>query len=198
MPKPIPHDCRVKIVRDRQAGKTFREISKETGYSVSGVKKIWRHFRSQGQAGLALGYERCGRRSSFDSSMHQLIDSIKDGDQGAPYIRSLLQHQHPNLDIPHERTIQRWWKARGTNRAKIIRRPQRGNWTKEVHHTWQIDGKEQIQLKTGEQVSWINVADEASSSALGTVVFPPVFDDSDSATAGSSKPQCYFPTMGVT
>ncbi len=39
-------------------------------------------------------------------------------------------------------------------------------WTKEVHHTWQIDGKEQVRSQGGRQHAWLTVADEASRSNL--------------------------------
>lgn len=177
MPKPIPHDIRLKIIRDRQAGQSFATIAHSTNYSISGVKKIWSQFKGKGLEGLQLGYHRCGRSSPFSDDMHRLISSVKEGDQGAPFIRSILEHNHPGLRIPHERTIQRWWKAKGENREKIVRRYNNKDWTKEVHHTWQIDGKELVQLANKERVSWINVADEASSSVLSTTVFPPGDND---------------------
>lgn len=181
MPKPIPHDIRLKIIRDRQAGQSFATIAHSTNYSISGVKKIWYQFKGKGLEGLQLGYHRCGRSSPFSDDMHQLISSVKDGDQGAPFIRSILEHNHPSLRIPHERTIQRWWKAKGENREKIVRRHNNRDWTKEVHHTWQIDGKELVQLANKERVSWMNVADEASSSVLSTTVFPPGDNDQGGA-----------------
>ena len=39
-------------------------------------------------------------------------------------------------------------------------------WSKTAHETWQIDGKEQVALENGEQVSWMNIADEGTSSHL--------------------------------
>ncbi len=176
MARPIPYDYRVKIIRDRQAGKTFKQIAQQLGYSLSGVKKIWRQFQTHGEAGLDFNYHNCGRRSPYDEKLRELIDSIKDGDQGAPFVRSVLAYQNPDLPIPHERTIQRWWKSKGANRPKIIRERPKADWTKEVHHTWQIDGKEQVSLSQDKHVSWINVADEASSSDLKAIIFPPEGD----------------------
>ena len=43
-------------------------------------------------------------------------------------------------------------------------------WTKEAHHTWQIDGKEGVRLQNKKQVSWMNIADEASSAHLKAFV----------------------------
>jgi transposase InsO family protein len=45
-------------------------------------------------------------------------------------------------------------------------------WTREVHHTWQIDGKEHVCLANGDKVSWLNVADEGSGSLLSNRVNP--------------------------
>lgn len=39
-------------------------------------------------------------------------------------------------------------------------------------NTWQIDSKEQVELKSGEQVSWVNIADEATTAHLKAIVQP--------------------------
>ena len=187
MPKPIPHDIRIQIIREHQKGTPLSRIAKSLGYSVGGVRKIWKRYQAQGDLGLLLRYERCGRRSIFDGELRELIASVKDGDQGAPYVRSLLTHQYPERLIPHERTIQRWWKASGTNRAKVARRRSpKQDWAKQPHDTWQIDGKEQISLRSGQQVSWLNIADEASSAVLDTTVFSPQQDVPAVSSTGNS------------
>jgi len=43
-------------------------------------------------------------------------------------------------------------------------------WSWIPHERWQIDGKEQIKLKTGKQVSWMNVADEGTGAHLSIYV----------------------------
>jgi len=35
-----------------------------------------------------------------------------------------------------------------------------------AHHTWQIDSKEQVKLKDGQEVSWVNIACEATTAHL--------------------------------
>lgn len=49
-------------------------------------------------------------------------------------------------------------------------------WTTVVHDIWQIDGKEQVKLNNKEKVSWMNIADEASTAHLkaGVVNCPTV------------------------
>lgn len=39
-----------------------------------------------------------------------------------------------------------------------------------AHETWQIDGKSLIELKSGEKVSWMNIADEATGAHLKAFV----------------------------
>lgn len=39
-------------------------------------------------------------------------------------------------------------------------------WSKTAHETWQIDGKEQVALADGTQISWMNIGDEGTSAHL--------------------------------
>lgn len=39
-----------------------------------------------------------------------------------------------------------------------------------MHHTWQIDGKEQVSIQNGKQVSWMSIADEGSTAHLKAIV----------------------------
>ena len=61
-----------------------------------------------------------------------------------------------------------------------------------VHTTWQIDGKEQVALSTGLEVSWGNIADEASSTALYSGVFPPQADDAGAGAGDVPSGQPLF------
>lgn len=172
MARPIPYDYRKQIVLLRQSGKTYSSIANELGYSLKSIKRIWYAYQKCGEAGLCTRYQNSGRKSSYSSSIHEQIISVKDGDQGAPYVRSRLLSQNVSQRIPHERTIQRWWKAKGTERPKGTPK-RKSNWTDKPGHTFQIDGKGYITLKNGVQVSWIKVADEATGSDLQTTLFPP-------------------------
>lgn len=169
----IPFDYRRKIVRDHQAGKTLREIASDLGYSYSAVRKIWRLFKSGGEAQLIPALDKCGRKSPY-SAIKELIASEKNGQQGAPYIRSVLQEKYPQQALPHERTIQRWWRLAGENRPRGRRPKQDHKWTDIAHDTWQIDGKELVPLSTGEKVCWETIADEGTSTLLQSSVFPPL------------------------
>ena len=56
---------------------------------------------------------------------------------------------------------------KGTNPSEANRNEP---WTDQVHHTWQIDGKEHIRLRDDQEVSWLHIADEGSGSLLGSEV----------------------------
>jgi transposase len=110
MATPIPYSTRLKIVKLRQGGQSYAKIAKAVGYSADGVRKIWQRYEAKGYEGLKTSYENSGIRSPY-SEIKELVAQEKTGDQGAPYIRSLLLSLHPDKVIPHERTIQRWWEA---------------------------------------------------------------------------------------
>lgn len=179
MGKAIPYDLRVKIVRDFESGRTQKAIAEEIGYSKEAVKKLLGQYRRKGEGALKADYSKCGKtsRRHFTDEIEAEIMRRRDMLPGAGYVFSVLCEAHPDERIPTSRTIQRRWAAAGNPRA--VGRPGQGSntWTKEVHHTWQIDGKEQMALADGSQVSWVNIADEASSTALHTEVFPPQDDE---------------------
>lgn len=172
MAKPIPYDYRVRLIKLRQSGRTYSSIAKEFGISERSIQRLWKRYQIEGESALKTKYHQSGRRSTYSSIIRDKIAEIRDGDQGAPYVRSQLLMKNAEEEIPHERTIQRWWLKQGINRPKG-RPKSKSNWTEEPNHTWQIDGKEYIELaEEKEKVSWMKVADEATSSDLATRLFP--------------------------
>lgn len=175
MGKPIPFDLRVKIVRDHESGMSHQSIADALGISREGVKKLLRQYRQRGDSALRADYSRCGKmpRRCFSDEVEAEIERRRSGLAGAPYLHSVLGELHPEQRVPSVSTIQLRWRRAG-GRAGSVKEPRRvaNTWTKEVHHTWQIDGKEQVALGNGQQVSWGNIADEASSTVLYSGVFP--------------------------
>ena len=124
---------------------------------------------------MKADYSRCGKtpRRHFSAGIEAEVLRRKDELPGAGYVFSVLREGQGAERIPCARTIQRRWAEAGDPRHKRRAGQPSNTWAKEVHHTWQIDGKEQVALADGRQVSWVNIADEASSTALHTEVFPP-------------------------
>ncbi len=56
--------------------------------------------------------------------------------------------------------------------ARDVLLQEKKKWSQHAHEVWQIDGKEQIQLGDGSQVSWISIADEATGAHLSAIVYP--------------------------
>lgn len=115
---PIPYDLRKQIIKLRNTGMTYSSISKEVGYSLSGVKKIWYRYQKEGEESLTTQYHNCGRKSDFVQAVHDAIAEIRTGDQGASYVYSKLKQDYPHLQRPCIRTIQTWWEKASTNRPK--------------------------------------------------------------------------------
>lgn len=185
MGKAISYEVRAKIIRDRQSGQTQRQIAESLACSLSVVKRLLRRHGKLGEAALPNSYSNCGKsgRRHFSDEMEAEVRRRKDELPGSGYVHAVLHERDPSDRVPSVRTIQRRWQALGNPRKKG-RPPQSANtWTKEVHHTWQIDGKELVELADGSRVSWVNIADEASSTALRTEVFPPQNDERGAAAA---------------
>lgn len=176
MGKPIPHEVRRQIVRLREQGRSQTLIAEEVGYTLSAVKKLLKKHRQTGDSAYQTQYLNCGRNAPerFEEAIVAAVKGAAQSTRGGPMIYSLLVSQQPGKAIPHYRTMQRWWakSKKGTQRPALPPRA-RERWATEPHHTWQIDGKEGIELSDKTQVSWMNIADEATSTVLQTTVFPP-------------------------
>ena len=174
MARAIPPSLRQEIVRQCKQGKTVQFVSEQLGLGYAGVAKIWRQYRQHGQTALELQYHRCGRKPIYGPSIRQAIEQARSSneDLGAPIIRSRLLAQGKFDKVPHERTIQRWWKAQGTNKVRGTRPKGNNAYTDQIHHTWQVDGKENVKLADDSKVCYLSCTDEASCGFLQGHVFP--------------------------
>ena len=170
MSKPLSHAQRGQIVRLREKGQPYHLIAEQVGCSPRSAQRIWSRYRQTGGAGLETRYHLCGRKSRYSPEIWEKAAEVRDHGQGASYVRSVLLESCPSGTVPHERSIQRKWAAQGQNRPKG-RPKKRSTWSSEPGHTFQIDGKDQIGLKTGDLISWMKVADEASGADLATQLF---------------------------
>jgi len=114
----IPYDIRRKIVERHESGESYGALSEAFGYSVSGVKKICRRWRLEGDSAFETKYSRRGRPKSFSEEFWKEVDQIRDNDQGASYVYSRLLMRYPAEACPSIRTIQRRWASQGSNRVQ--------------------------------------------------------------------------------
>ena len=109
---------RVKIVARKQKGQSTESIAALFKLSKSGVDKILRQHKKEGDAAFHTRYANCGRTSKYSNQVRTTIATIRDNGQGAYYVRSKMVMQDVTSSIPSTRTIQRWWAKEETNRPK--------------------------------------------------------------------------------
>jgi Winged helix-turn helix len=178
MSKPIPYEVRRQVIRLKENGQGPSVIAETLGLSRSAVQKLLRLWQMNGESALQTRYSNCGKNApqKFDLEIVAAIQRQRDSSRGGPFVYSLLVSQQPQKSIPHYRTIQRWWAKGKTGEGPVLPPRRRERWSKEPHETWQIDGKELIKLADGTETSWMNIADEATSTVLQTTVFSPEAD----------------------
>ena len=186
MGKMIPVEVRRRIIQARRDGQAYAQIAEAFHCSERAAKQLYARFQREGDAVFETRYHNCGRQSPYDEAIRKRLRAVKTGRQGAPYVWSKVRHEAPTLQLPHIRTLQRWWRAAGEQQPRG-RRHHAERWTREVHHTWQIDGKEQIPLASGQEVSWMNIADEGSGAQVHAEVFPLCHDAHAAARFGHAK-----------
>ena len=176
MPSAIPFSTRQEIIQRVEAGQSLTQIAQALNRSYWSVRQVWRSYRDQGDTGLQLGYSRCGRQGYRSPDLiYRCARYLRYRHRawGAGLIRVILVNRYAAYPIPSVRTLQRWFKAAGLGPPPRRRPRQRGQRAQRVHEVWQMDAKERVGLKNGQQVSWITLADEKSGAILSTPVFPP-------------------------
>jgi hypothetical protein len=176
MPQPIARAKRERIVRQREGGKTVRQIAEAEGVSRRSVRRICSAWRVQGDAGLNTHYHEGARdRCQFRPCIYREAIALKRRHQkwGAGLIHVKLRMTHTRERLPAERTLQDWFRRAGLNhRAHHMARTFQGR-GQEAHAVWEMDAKDHIHLGDDSRVSVVSIQDEYSGAALGTQSFPP-------------------------
>ena len=189
MPKPIPVAIRQVIVERHERGETLGAIAQDLGMSLWTVRSIWRRYRDQGEEGLKPNYDQCGGQGVRSPRLvHRAAVWLKGAHPkwGAGLIRLLIEEKWPELNVPHQRTLQRWFRAAGVNRRGKGRvSGQNRNRSQAPHEVWQMDAKEQMKLGDESQASWLMVTDEKSGAGVAAGVFPPGEVAASRSTSGA-------------
>src|SRR5262245_20599132 len=151
------------------------EVARRLCLPDSTVRGLLRR-RAAGGDPLLPDYHRCGRHQRLDLPWHRLAVRLRQDRPrwGAGRIRVEIRRLLPDQAPPGERAIQRLF-ARLAAPPAPAGRPvaQESARSRLPHHTWQMDAVEQQPLQSGQNISWLRLADEASGAVLMTVVFPP-------------------------
>jgi hypothetical protein len=193
MPRAVPQPIRELIVQRHQAGESLHAIAQDLERPFYTVRKLWRRFRDRGEIGLVPDYAPCSHATPHTSPL--IVRAAvwlkrRHPGWGAGLIRVLLQRKWPQVPVPSERTLQRWFQ-RAFPPPPPESPPPKNPWrATQPHVRWQVDAKERIVLEDGTQACWLSLADEGSGAVLDTVVFPPgqLAAGADGGRAGSIPP----------
>ena len=170
---------RRQIVSEKESGKSLQAISTDLQISYSTVKRIWRRYQQEGEAGLICKYANCGpkRPKHYRAYRFCVMLKRKYPSWGAPYIQTLLSKRYPNMSMPAIRTIQLWFKKHRLIQPRI-EQPSRveASLVEAEHDCWQIDAKENIILEDSSKNCYLTTVDVKSGIALEVPVFPPQAD----------------------
>lgn len=198
MPRSIPVPVRWEIVeRHRDRKESLRSIACLLGLSEDGVRKIWRQYRDEGD--VAPRYSRCGQREhEFSRLAYRGALTLKRRHPtwGAGYIIVCLRERWPDLSLPSERTVQRWFRKAGLTPLRSVGPPQQRRRGKQPHEVWEVDATEQVKIEGDTQASWLSCVDEATGAVLTTAVFSPRALAERSAVGGAGSVEGGFSPMG--
>jgi len=166
---------RLKIVREKESGKSLLSISEEHGFSYSTVKRVWQSYSQNGERGLSPKYDNCGVKRPHHYRVYRMSTMLKRKypQWGAPYILTILSERYPDEKMPEVRTVQLWFRKHHLNKPKIIRPQSEDTPVNAVHDCWQIDAKENIILKDGTSCCYLTTVDVKSGIALEAPIFSP-------------------------
>jgi hypothetical protein len=200
MPQAIAVPIRLDIVRRHGQGQSLADIAQDRGLPYGTVRQIWRHHRDQDRDGLRPRYERCGHPGPRgDARVIRAACWLKRRHPGwgAVLIGQLIHQRWPDRPMPHERTLQRWFRQAGVNRSPRRPTPQDRRRGGRPHEVWQADAVERVPLADGGRASWLTVTDEASGAILAAELSPPATLGPDPAVV---HPRCLardLHTMGT-
>lgn len=176
MPVAVSVPMREIIVKKYQEGLSIKEVAEQLSMSSETVRQIWRRYRDRGEAGLQPDYQLCGSSGPrAEKLIYRAAIYLKRRHPkwGAKFIKIRLQQKWPTMQIPHERTLQRYFKQAQVNRKKRRLPQQDSKRAKQVHEIWQMDATSHIKIADGSEVSWLTITDEKSGAIIAAEVFPP-------------------------
>jgi transposase len=175
MPAPVPLPVRQAMFQRSRKGASVASLADRFELSERTVRHLVRRFDERGQSGLVPDYTRCATKSAANDSAvrHKALQMrAQHPHWGGGLIRVLLQQELGAC--PSARTLQRWFRQAALTPAPAGRRPARDETrARQPHEVWQMDAAERMRLASGEQLSWLRLADECSGAVLQTTIFPP-------------------------
>ena len=174
---------RLEIIKSRAEEKlSYRSLATRYHVNYHTVRNLCRSYEEKGKSALVPDYSACGRKvDPAAEKAYRLVRLVRrlHPKWGVPYILTRIRVAYPDLVLQSERNYQRRLKkdcpkvelpAPKVPREKLVHD------VRQVHDEWQIDAKEQIRLKSDQQVSYLNITDTKSNALLKAKPFPPQSD----------------------
>lgn len=183
MGQPISSSLRLEIVTARREEKlSYRALATRFKVHYHTARNICISYAERGEAALVPDYSACGRPiKTAAEKVYRLVRLIYHfhPDWGVPYILTRIEIAYPELPLQSERTYQRRLN-KDCPRVELppprLPRENLVNDVRQPHDEWQIDAKEQIRLKSGQNLSYLNITDTRTHALLKAKPFPPPGD----------------------
>lgn len=176
MRKPISFSVRKELISKYEAGISISKLSREYGVSRRSIYILLERYQTEGVKGIHPKYKHCGKkRPTSQDFLYRAVRCFRTWHPswGAEKIHAELIQLRPSLlqALPHHRTFYRWfhWNNQVDLKTKLPNAPTKRS--KQLHEGWQIDAKECMHLQNGEQVCWLNIVDEYSTTVIDPIVF---------------------------
>lgn len=172
------------VIARREEKLSYRALAERYQVHYHTVGQLCLSYEQTGERALLPNYEECGRRVGRDQEkayrLVRLVRHFHPG-WGVPYIVTRIRVAYPDLALQSERQYQR---RLAKDCPAVILPPGRiprqpiVNDVRQTHDEWQIDAKEQLQLASGQQYSYLNITDAKTNALLKAKSFPPPGDPS--------------------
>ena len=166
---------RQQIVKDWLSDRNYTQVAKKHQVAYHTVRTLCKRYEAEGASGLQTRYANCGNKSiKSDPLLYRASLWLKrhHPNWGAPFIRMKLKERYEaQHKIPSERSLQVWFRLAGLSRPKTTEPRSSRCYASAVHEVWQMDGKEEQNLKDGEDVCWLTIADVHSGGLIAAPAF---------------------------
>lgn len=170
MAQAIKLNIRAEIWKRKAQGQANVEIAREQGISPRSVKRVL----DRGPSKMGPSYDRCGRNGrEHASEVRVAAIEMKQGHPGWGGVVIGIEMAKTFARVPSARTLQRWFLKAEVNQKRERAPKVSSDKGKEVHDVWELDAKEQVQLKDASRRSAMMAVDEASGALIDAVTFPP-------------------------
>lgn len=172
--KPYTQQSRQTVIDLYESGKTMTQISEEQNISYKTVQAWIKRYNSKGEKGLLPLYSSVGAKPTYSSAIFEKAKEYKKAHPlwGAPFILLKLADEFVDEKLPTARRLQQIFAQNKLQPPKNRLPNGDGKWAKKAFDCVQVDAKERLKTKDGQDCCYLNFADEYTGSELDAFIFP--------------------------